>query len=60
MAKNKKDNSDSQKGSQSRDATTGKFVSKSYADKHPKTTLSESVDKKKAKGTDHTGPRRKK
>ncbi|MEP7197889.1 MAG: hypothetical protein ABI851_15330 [Saprospiraceae bacterium] len=60
MAKNKKDNSETPKGSKNRDAGTGKYVSKSYADKHPKTTLNESVDKKKAKGTDHTGPRRKK
>ena len=60
MAKTKKDNSETKKGSQSRDATTGKFVSKSYAEKHPKSTLNESVDKKKAKGTDHTGPRHKK
>jgi hypothetical protein len=30
-----------------RDAGTGKFVTKSYADKHPKTTVKETVKKSK-------------
>ena len=59
MAK-KKNDSDKKRYSQSRDAGTGEYVTKKYADKHPKTTLNESTEKKKGKGTDHTGPRRKK
>jgi hypothetical protein len=30
-----------------RDADTGQYVPKGYADKHPKTTVKESVKKKK-------------
>lgn len=30
-----------------RDAGTGQFVKKAYADKHPKTTVSETIKKKK-------------
>ncbi|MDI6778509.1 MAG: multidrug transporter [Patescibacteria group bacterium] len=32
-----------------RDAGTGKYVKKSYADKHKKTTVSEGVKKRKKK-----------
>jgi len=39
-----------------RSAQTGKFVTKEYAGKHPKTTVKESVNKR-GSGTDHTGPR---
>lgn len=60
MAKSKKESSEKGKGTVSRDKATGQFVSKSYAAKHPKTTLSESRGKKNPKWTDHTGPRRKK
>jgi len=54
MAKSK--SSKSSKTTVHRDAKSGKFVSKGYAQKHPKSTVKESIKKG---GTDHTGPRRK-
>ena len=57
MAK-KKSTEKSTKQTVHRSAQTGKFVTKEYADKHPKTTIKDSVNKKGG-GTDHTGPRRK-
>lgn len=39
-----------------RSAKTGRFVTKSYATKNPKTTIRQTV---KTGGTDHTGPRKK-
>jgi hypothetical protein len=33
----------------SRDAGTGRFVKKEYAEKHPKTTVTETVEKPKKK-----------
>jgi hypothetical protein len=56
----KKTSTKSTKTTRHRDAASGQFVKKEYADKHPKTTVKESdKDKGKDKGTDHTGPRRK-
>jgi hypothetical protein len=40
-----------------RSAEVGRFVTKKYAEAHPKTTVKETI--KKGGGTDHTGPRRK-
>lgn len=41
-----------------RDAGSGQYVTKKYADKNPKTTIKENAVK--PKGTVHTGPRKKK
>lgn len=40
-----------------RSAKTGKFVTESYAKKHPNTTVKHTQIK--SGGTDHTGPRKK-
>ncbi|MBK9479123.1 MAG: hypothetical protein IPN99_09860 [Bacteroidetes bacterium] len=48
----------SETGTRHRNAETGQFVSKGYAERHPKTTVKEKGKKDKG-GTDHTGPRHK-
>jgi hypothetical protein len=53
---NKKASGKQSKSTVHRSAESGKFVTKRYADKHPKTTVKETF---KRSGTDHTGPRKK-
>ncbi len=52
----KKKSSNQSKTIVHRSASSGQFVTKKYADKHPKTTVKETI---KRGGTDHTGPRKK-
>ncbi len=54
MAKDKKTGKSTEKGTSYRSADTGKYVSKDYAKKHPKTTIRESASKK-ASGTFRKG-----
>jgi hypothetical protein len=47
MAKSKSTPNQETKVKVSRDAGTGQFVPKKYADTHPKTTVTETIKKKK-------------
>ena len=47
MTKSKSSKSQESKVQVSRDAVSGKFVPKSYANSHPKTTVIEKIKKKK-------------
>lgn len=47
MAKSKSRPKEETKFQVSRDAGTGQFVPKKYADSHPKTTVSQTIKKKK-------------
>ena len=48
MAKTKSTPKQETKVQVSRDAGTGQFVPKKYADSHPKTTISQTIKKKKS------------
>lgn len=52
----KKSSKKSEKTTHYRDAQSGKYVTKKFADKHPKTTVKES-GKYKSKETEDTSPR---
>jgi hypothetical protein len=57
MAKNKKSGNTSNKGEIYRNAETGKFVSKQYAQKHPKTTIKETISRGASGATKRPGTR---
>ncbi len=55
--KDKKSGKRSEKGTAFRSAETGKFVSKEFAQKHPKTTIRETASKKASPSSKRGGSR---